>query len=339
VHLTGIATYLPELYTQDDVINKVIRRDHRRLARRLAANGRIATRGVNELPSGERLLGRDQLADYHDQHAPQMAFKALDALDIDLAELDAVIAVNSTGFSFPGIAETLRSRFGVGRIDALRVDLVGQGCVGAMTALQTARAMLLSGTSELVAVACSEPNVALWSPAEADRRTVLQQMLFGEGAAAVCLARQPTSSCLPAIVDFATSMLEDSEKEVSISQGTQTRASISRAVPALVSRGARQVTRLLLQRHGLAMADVKHWAFHTGGRKILEAFQEALGLSEQQMQASWHTLERSGNVQSASVLLSLAELIRTTTPTANDLGALVAVGPGITLSVALLRWS
>jgi alkylresorcinol/alkylpyrone synthase len=166
----------------------------------------------------------------------------------------------------------------------------------------------------------------------------MQQMLFGEGAAAVCLARQPTSSRLPAILDFATSMLEGTEKEVTFSQGEQTRASISKAVPGLVSRGARQVTRLLLNRHGLAVADIKHWAFHTGGRKILEAFQEALGLTEKQMGASWRTLERSGNVQSASVLLSLAELIRTTAPAANELGALVAVGPGITLSVALLQW-
>jgi predicted naringenin-chalcone synthase len=338
VHLTAISAYLPELYTQDEVIDQVIRRDHRRLARRLASSGRIATRGVNEMPSGERLLSRDQLAAYHDQHAPHMAYKALSGLDIDLADLDAVIAVNSTGFSFPGIAETLRSRFGVGRLDAVRLDLVGQGCVGAMTALQTARAMLLSRSSELVAVACSEPNVALWSPAEADRRTVMQQMLFGEGAAAVCLGRQQESSRLPAILDFATSMLEGTENDVSISQGEQTRASISKAVPELVSRGVRQVAGLLLQRHGLTVADIRHWAFHTGGRKILEAFQEALGLSDQQMQASWRTLERYGNVQSASVLLSLAELIETTTPAANDLGALVAVGPGITLSVALLRW-
>ena len=53
--------------------------------------------------------------------------------------------------------------------------------------------------------------------------------------------------------------------------------------------------------HGHQRSDIRSWALHTGGPKVLEATAEALDLHNGQLDASWDCLKKVGNL--SSVLL------------------------------------
>ena len=80
------------------------------------------------------------------------------------------------------------------------------------------------------------------------------------------------------------------------------------------------------------------WVLHTGGPKVLEATQVALGLPNGALEVSWNCLRRTGNLSSASVLFVLEEVMNNRRPLPGTWGLLAALGPGFCSELVLLRW-
>ena len=77
---------------------------------------------------------------------------------------------------------------------------------------------------------------------------------------------------------------------------------------------------------------------HTGGPRVLEATQEALGVGPEALQISWDCLRRTGNLSSASVLCVLEEVMQKQRPASGTFSVLAAAGPGFCSELVLLKW-
>ena len=77
---------------------------------------------------------------------------------------------------------------------------------------------------------------------------------------------------------------------------------------------------------------------HTGGPKVLEATERALGLSAHSLEASWESLAKVGNLSSASVLVVLEDFMLHRRPKPGTLSVLAAMGPGFCSELVLLEW-
>jgi len=108
---------------------------------------------------------------------------------------------------------------------------------------------------------------------------------------------------------------------------------LSPEVPGALARHARPAVDRLLRAHGLAVADVAGWAVHPGGRRIVEVVGEQLGLTDEQLAASYRVLDSCGNCSSATVLLVLEQV----SVAAGGWCVALAFGPGLTLYATLLR--
>jgi alkylresorcinol/alkylpyrone synthase len=93
-----------------------------------------------------------------------------------------------------------------------------------------------------------------------------------------------------------------------------------------------------LSAQGVRRADIRHWIAHTGGPRVLEAFEQALELPSGALARSWSSLKQTGNLSSASVLFVLGDLLDSQEPRPGDLGVLMAMGPGFCSELVLLRW-
>jgi alkylresorcinol/alkylpyrone synthase len=113
---------------------------------------------------------------------------------------------------------------------------------------------------------------------------------------------------------------------------------LSRDVPDVVLRNLGKDADEFLAEHGLARSDVGTWVIHTGGPKVLEATETALGLPERALTVSWECLRRTGNLSSASVLFVLEETMKNHRPEPGTWGVLAAMGPGFCSELVLLRW-
>jgi alkylresorcinol/alkylpyrone synthase len=97
------------------------------------------------------------------------------------------------------------------------------------------------------------------------------------------------------------------------------------------------VVEELLAPRGLTAGDVRGWAVHPGGPKIVDVVRDRLGLQEDDVRESRTVLRDHGNCSSATALLVLDEIRRGRTLRAGDPVVLMAFGPGLTLYAALLR--
>jgi len=113
---------------------------------------------------------------------------------------------------------------------------------------------------------------------------------------------------------------------------------LSPGVPQLVRDRLRADVDAFLAARGLRRKDIAHFICHTGGPKVLEAFEEALEVPRQAMQRSWDSLQTSGNLSSASVLFVLADLLASGEARPGDRGLLLAMGPGFCSELVLLEW-
>ena len=83
---------------------------------------------------------------------------------------------------------------------------------------------------------------------------------------------------------------------------------------------------------------VTHFVCHSGGPKVLEAFEAALGVPRTALQRSWDSLNSAGNLSSASVLFVLADLLADGEARPGEYGLLLAMGPGFCSELVLLQW-
>ena len=113
---------------------------------------------------------------------------------------------------------------------------------------------------------------------------------------------------------------------------------LSAEVPRITRENVGRDVDAFLASQGLARPDIRHWIAHTGGPKVLEAFQSALGLPDGALDRSWRSLEEVGNLSSASVLFVLGDLVASGEPQPGDRGLLVAMGPGFCAEMVLLEW-
>lgn len=113
---------------------------------------------------------------------------------------------------------------------------------------------------------------------------------------------------------------------------------LSPGVPQLVRERLRFDVDRFLGDHGLRRSDIAHFVCHTGGPKVLEAFEEALELPRAALQRSWDSLHHVGNLSSASVLFVLSDLLASGEARPGDRGLLLAMGPGFCSELVLLQW-
>ena len=107
---------------------------------------------------------------------------------------------------------------------------------------------------------------------------------------------------------------------------------MSRQIPTLIARHLRPWLESWLNDNGLSLEEVRSWAVHPGGPKILTAVQEGLGLSPQALATSWGVFKDYGNMSSPTVLFVLDRLRRENAPRPC---VALGFGPGLVAEAAL----
>ena len=113
---------------------------------------------------------------------------------------------------------------------------------------------------------------------------------------------------------------------------------LSPEVPELIRRRLGDDVDSFLADLGRTRADVGSWVVHTGGPKVLQATESALGLENGKLAAAWDCLRRVGNLSSASVLVVLEDVMKNRRPEPGTLGVLAAMGPGFCSELVALEW-
>jgi predicted naringenin-chalcone synthase len=261
----------------------------------------------------------------------QAVTKALDQAGVSARDVTALVVNTCTGYICPGISTYLMERLGLPRT-ARVYDLVGSGCGGAIPNLQMAESLLKTNGGVVVSVSV-EICSSVFQMGN-DLSLILSNALFGDGAAAAVLMTRPAGFELVASAVRYVPEQRDAIRFVH-KQG-QLHNQLSTKLPDMVKKAAAEVVADLLTSQGLQTADIRHWAFHTGGEKIINAVRDEIGVPEEQLRATRAILANYGNMSSPTVWFVLEELARNGI-SSGEWCVMVAYGAGLSAHACLLR--
>ena len=311
------------------VARAVLQRDNGIEARRLAVDSLEEVFAIDPNTLAQRFLA----------HAPALAARAaasaLAGSGLTATDLGAVIVSTCTGYLCPGLSGHVVERLGL-RADVLAFDLVGQGCAAALPNLQLAHALLASNACPHVLSICVEVSSAAMY-LDNDPGVLISACLFGDGAGAAILSRQPAAGRRIEWID-STSLIEPTQRQALMfeQRDGMLRNILTRAVPALAAY-ARQVRDTVLGRAGLRATDVRAWILHAGGRDVLLALEREFGLEADDFRYSAAMLREYGNLSSAFVYFVLEAALADAAPA--GWWWLSSFGAGFSCHGALLRVS
>jgi predicted naringenin-chalcone synthase len=228
-------------------------------------------------------------------------------------EMDALVISTCTGYLCPGLTSYVAEGLGC-RPDVLTLDIVGQGCAAALPNLTAGEALLAAGRCRRVLSVCVEVcSAALYF--DDDPGVLISACLFGDGAGAAVLADSPGGR-RPVAWKTSGSLLQPNGRDLLRFEhkAGMLRNILTPQVPAVAARNAAMVLDRVLARASVPRAQVKGWVMHPGGRDVLLALREQLGLSEQDLRWSAAVLQDFGNLSSASLYFVLEAALGDSAP-------------------------
>ncbi len=252
------------------------------------------------------------------------------------ADVDFFVGVSCTGYLCPGLSALLIKELSM-KSSVQRADLIGMGCAGAMPGLQRAFDYVKAYPTKKALVLTVEICSACYY-VDDDIETVVGNAICGDGAAAVIVGNH-TAGATPEIVGFETYLDPSFIHTVGFQfRGGKLRIVLSKDIRSVAGTLAARVIDSLLERQGMTRDDVDHWIIHSGGRKVIDSIKSAVGLTETQLLTSREVLRNYGNMSSPTVLFVLDRTVKDSSPRSGETGLMLAMGPGLAVEGALLRW-
>jgi len=106
-------------------------------------------------------------------------------------------------------------------------------------------------------------------------------------------------------------------------------------VPDLI----RENIKPMLKSIHLNPEDIRHWAVHPGGKRIVDDFALALELDKCKLSSAYNVLKNYGNMSSPTVLFVLKEVLEKVKPEHKGSKAFAAAfGPGLSIETMQLEY-
>ena len=266
-----------------------------------------------------------------EKHAPALAAQTVGKLSLgpDASRITHLIVTSCTGMYAPGVDLDLVDRCGLD--PAVERTMVGfMGCSAAINALKLAHHIVRSAPESRVLVV----NVELCS-LHLQQTTALEQMLsfllFGDGCAATLVSADPTGL---AIDRFYSTLVPNTRGLITWKvRDLGFDMFLSGRVPLAISQGLDGAARAILD--GASAKEMDLWAVHPGGRSVLDAVENGLGLQSEALATSRDILDRYGNMSSPTVMFVLESVLGAAK--ALERGCAMAFGPGVTAETMLFH--
>jgi len=248
-----------------------------------------------------------------------------------------LVTVSCTGMYAPGLDLELTQKLGLpGTVHRTAINFMG--CYAAFNALKMADTICRAEKNARVLIVCVE-LCTLHFQNKNEENNLLANALFADGAAAVLVQNDNGPGIALSPLNFHCDIDPSAENEMAWQIGDfGFEMKLSTYVPNIIQSGIAHLTKSLLARQSLQLADIDYFAIHPGGKRILEVIEAELGIAKEKNHAAYKVLRDYGNMSSPTVLFVLKEIFKSLVP--GDHGKKIlsfAFGPGLTLESMLLE--
>lgn len=270
--------------------------------------------------------------------APPLALaasrQAMADAEVTAPQITDLITVSCTGFFAPGLDASLIRSLGLSpAVHHLHIGFMG--CHAAFNAVAAAADLISARPEAKVLIVCVELCTLHFAYGWQPQRLVANS-LFADGAGAVVMGVADSGERL-GVLSSGSMLLPESESAMGWRIGDHGfEMTLTPEVPQLIRQHTRPWLESWLAQHGRSIPDIPLWAIHPGGPKVLSSVCQSLGVAPEVADVSRDILSRHGNISSATILVILEHMRRT-----SGSGDCVALGfgPGLMAEALLLRFA
>ncbi|MFB6265102.1 MAG: type III polyketide synthase [Bradymonadaceae bacterium] len=292
------------------------------------------------------VAGFGEATDLFERHATQLGTRAVsDALDRagrSPGDVDALFFTTVTGISAPSIDAKIVNELDLPR-SVERTPMFGLGCVAGAAGTSRAADYLRAHPDATAVLLSVELCSLTFQRNDVSVPNQLATSLFADGAAAAVMSGREnfanSRASAPEIVANRSIFYPDTEWVMGWElDGDGFHVVLSGDLAEVLSGRLRGDADEFLTAHDLELGDVDHWIGHPGGPAVLEAVADEFELDRSELARSWNSLDRLGNLSSASVLFVLEQTLNDAEVEPGDRGLMFAMGPGFSAEFVLLEW-
>ncbi|VAX10580.1 Naringenin-chalcone synthase [hydrothermal vent metagenome] len=342
----GVGTANPETSYDQETIADLFGEKSPRI-RKLFKNSHIQKRYLYlPKPDVNGLLRQEDASSLQAKHLHGSLEMGCEAINKSLVEsnltvndIDYIICVSSTGFICPGLSAHITKKMNF-RSDIRRADILGMGCSAGMNGLQSASEYAKANPGKKVMLLMAEVCSAAYF-IDGTVTTAVVNSLFGDGAAALIVTASNDNSWFdgPLIMDFESEVITNNIDALRYDfvEGMFS-FYLDRDIPYVIGSNIHKPIQRLLTRNNLKLRDIDHWIIHSGGKKVIDSIKYNINVTNYDVRHTLNVLRDYGNMSSCSFMFSYDLLRKENIVNEGDLGLAIAMGPGVAIETALLRW-
>lgn len=245
-------------------------------------------------------------------------------------DVDFLITTSCTGYMIPSVDAYMADELGM-RPDLVRLPVTEMGCAAGASALIYACEMLRGRPGAVAAVVNIELPTNTMQHHDFSMDNIVGTALFSDGVACTVLRNQPDGGGGSGggvwVKDWSMFQVGSSTGILGY-QLTDTgfRMNLDASLPEVIGAHFESAADSILSPRGLGLRDVRHFAIHPGGVKILDRIDSILSGHNASAAVSRGVMGRLGNMSSSTVIFILDEILRSS-PAPGPL-LLMSFGPG-----------
>lgn len=330
-----LAAYLEYLLPGKGVMGRTVER--------ISGNSGVRTRHFS-IPF-ERMAALEGFADanavYLDtavELGEEAVRKALDEAGVRPEEVDLIAFTSSTGIAVPSVESRVARRIGL-REDVKRLPLFGLGCVAGAAGIARLHDYLRAWPDHVAVLLSVELCTLTLQKDDLSNKNFVGVSLFADGAGSVVAFGGHRATNGPELLATRSRLYPDTERLMGWDiADSGFRLVLSPDIPVIAREYLNKDIVGFLTDHDLKVDDIATWIAHPGGPKVIDATVQGLGLPDAAVSHTRESLARYGNMSSASVLDVLRRVLESNRPAPGAPGLLLALGPGFSSELVLLRW-
>lgn len=262
--------------------------------------------------------------------------KALDKARLEPTDIDFIITTSCTGIMIPSVDAFLINSLRM-RQDVVRLPITEMGCAAGVSALIYAHDLLKANPGKRAAIVAMESPTSTFQLNDYSMTNMVSAAIFGDGVAATILGPDD-SQVLPVIRDTGMYHFFDELHMMGFDlTNGGLKMVLDPTVPEKIEEHFDNILLPFLSRNDLEVADVEHFIFHPGGKKIVKMVEDLLHAMDRNIDATKEVLRIYGNMSSATILYVLEEYLNKQI-SRGEKGLMLSFGPGFSAQRVLLEW-
>jgi len=264
--------------------------------------------------------------------------ECISSAHIQKEEITDIIFVSTTGLSTPSLDALIINKMRLSQ-NINRMAIFGLGCGGGVSGYSKACTLAIANPDAVVLLVAVELCSLTFLRNDYSKSNFIGSSLFADGVAACLITGDHHEHKSRKEITFLANESKIYYDSLDVMgwqfMDTGFKVLFSSDIPTIIENNVRNDVTSFLDKQNLKLSDIKNFIFHPGGKKVLTAYEEALGVEGDFLKNTREVMNDNGNMSSTTVLYVLERFYKHGFE--NGYGLMVSMGPGFSCEMVLLQ--